>query len=86
MSEKYTLEQFEADKGAREREQDRREQERRERLEKADARRAWKAEGGSDEDFEHEWPTIRDEGRRRRIFDRAQIARAAQRNSGISGI
>ena len=81
MSERYTMEQFLADKEAREKEQ-----ERRERTEKGEARRAWKDEGSSEEDFEREWPKIRDEGRRRRIFERAQAARAAQRNSGISSI
>ena len=84
MSERYTMEQFLADKEAREKEQERREQERSERTEKGEARRAWKDEGSSEEDFEREWPKIRDEGRRRRIFERAQAARAAQRNSGIS--
>jgi len=86
MTERYTLEQFEADRAARERDQERRNQERRERAEKAAAWKAWKAEGGSEADFERERPKIRDEGRRRRIFERASAARSAQRSSGISGI
>lgn len=56
MSERYTMEQFLADKEAREKEQERREQERSERTEKGEARRAWKDEGSSEEDFEREWP------------------------------
>jgi hypothetical protein len=41
-------------------------EERRERTEKENARRTWKADGGSEADFEREWPKLRDEGRRRR--------------------
>jgi hypothetical protein len=37
---------------------------RRESLEKVSAFRAWVADGGRAEDFEKEWPKLRDEGRR----------------------
>jgi hypothetical protein len=78
MHEEYRKEQDE--KAANE------ERERRERLEKADAKLAWLAEGGAEADFEREWPKIRHEGRRRRIFDATRDARNRQRASGISRI
>lgn len=86
MGERYTLEQFEAEKQAREEREARQEEERQERAEKESARRAWILDGGNARDFERQWPTLRDEARRKRVADAGQKARAAQRASGISRI
>jgi hypothetical protein len=64
---RYTLEQFEADKAAREERQAKEEEERRERAEKGAARAAWIRDGGSERDFERAWPELRDEARKRRL-------------------
>ncbi len=66
-------------------EKERREQ-RQEQTEREAARRAWLADGGREEDFEREWPQLRDEARRRRVMHADQAARAAQRATGISKI
>jgi hypothetical protein len=71
MAGKYTLEQFEADKKAREERQEREARERearerRERVEKDNARRAYIAQGSTEEEFERGWPEMREEARRRR--------------------
>jgi hypothetical protein len=77
MHEEYRKEQDE--KAAKE------EKARQERTEKESARRAWLADGGAATDFEREWPTLRDEGRRQRVMSADQRAREAQRH-GISRI
>jgi hypothetical protein len=59
---------------------------RRESLEKVSAFRAWVADGGRAEDFEKEWPKLRDEGRRRRVVDADKRARETMRQSGVSRI
>jgi hypothetical protein len=86
MGERYTLEQFEADRRAREEREAREEQERRERAEKENARRAWLADGGREADFQRAWPELRDEARCKRIMDADSRVRASQRASSISGI
>ena len=57
-----------------------------ERGEKASARLVWVTDGGREEDFEKEWPCLRDEGRRRRVVDADKIARDAQRMARTSRI
>ncbi len=86
MTQKYTLEEFEAAKQAREERQAREEQERQERAEKEAARRAWIRDGGTNGDFERAWPELRDEARKRRIMDADQRAREEMRASGVSRI
>jgi hypothetical protein len=61
-------------------------QERGQRMEKANARRAWLADGGSEADFEKAWPSLRDEGRRRRVMDADRRAREQMRNGTTSRI
>ncbi len=78
MHEEYVKRQQE--KAARE------ERERKEAVEKESAKRAWVADGGAQDDFEREWPTLRDEGRRRRVVDADQEARQEMRQSGVSRI
>jgi hypothetical protein len=56
------------------------------RMERANARRAWLADGGSEADFEKAWPSLRDEGRRRRVMDADREAREAMRNGTTSRI
>ena len=59
---------------------------RRQRMERANARRAWLADRGSQADFEKAWPSLRDEGRRRRVMDADRRAREAMQASGVSRI
>ena len=58
---------------------------RRERVEKNDAYAAWIAQGGDDATFEKEWPTLRDEARKRRVIaaneEARRVARARLRRS-----
>jgi len=76
MHETYRKEQDEkAAKEAQERDH------RRQRMERANARRAWLADGGSEADFEKAWPSLRDEGRRRRVMDADRRAREAMRKA-----
>lgn len=78
MHEAYRKEQDEkAAKEARERGQ---------RMERANACRAWLADGGSEADFEKAWPSLRDEERRRRVMDADRRAREAMRNGTTSRI
>jgi hypothetical protein len=77
MAGRYSLEQFEADKQARDR---------KERQEKQNARRAYLAEGGTEAAFERAWPEMREEMRRRRVMDAEREAREGQRASGVSRI
>lgn len=86
MAGKYTLEQFEANRQARQEREAREAEERKERVAKEAARRAWLRDGGSERDFERQWPEMRVEARRRRIADADSRARAAQRGSGVSRI
>jgi hypothetical protein len=86
MAGKYTLEQFEADKQAREEREARAEEARRERAEKGAAKAAWLRDGGSARDFEREWPTLRDEARKKRVMDADSRARERQRHTGVSKI
>jgi hypothetical protein len=50
-----------------------------ERVERNAARAAWLASGGDDGSFEAQWPSLRDEARRRRVLDRSGQAEAAAR-------
>jgi hypothetical protein len=86
MTQKYTKEMFEEYRRQEDEKAAREKEERREKTEKESARRAWVADGGREADFEREWPKLRDEGRRRRIVEADQRARAGQRASGISRI
>ena len=56
------------------------------RLEKDNARRAYLAEGGTEEEFEAAWPELREEARRQRAINREQEARDRQRESAVSRI
>ena len=74
MHETYRKEQEEkASKESQERDH------RRQRMERANARRAWLADGGSEADFDKAWPSLRDEWRRRRVmgYDPGFIAKRA---------
>jgi hypothetical protein len=86
VSKRYTLEQFEADKQAREERETREREERQEKTAKDTARRAWLRDGGSERDFERAWPEMRDQARKQRIMDADSRARASQRAQGISKI
>ena len=86
MSERYTQEMHEAYRKEQDEKAAKVEQERRERTEKESARRAWLAEGGRVEDFEREWPQLRDEGRRRRVVDADRRARQEMQLRGVSRI
>jgi hypothetical protein len=77
---KYTAEQHEEYRRREDEKADRREQERREAMEKETVRLAWLRDGGSEYDFQREWPRLRDEGRRRRVVDADRRAREAQRH------
>jgi hypothetical protein len=83
---KYTLEEFEAYRKDQDEKAAKAEQERRERTEKMGAFRAWVADGGRAEDFEREWPKLRDEGRRQRVVDADKRARDAMWESNVSRI
>ena len=78
MHEQFRKEQDE--KAARE------EEARNGRMEKENARRAWLADGGSEVDFQREWPKLRDEGRRRRVMDADRRAREEMRNGTTNRI
>jgi hypothetical protein len=84
--ERYTLEDHEAYRKEQDEKAAKEEEASRERTEKANARREWLADGGSEADFQREWPKLRDEGRRRRVVDADQRAREAHRASGVSKI
>jgi hypothetical protein len=86
MPGKYTLEQFEADKAAREEREAKEEEARKERVEKESARRVWLRDGGREADFAREWPKLRDEARRRRVADADERARASHRLQSHSRI
>jgi hypothetical protein len=86
MSEKYTRADHEAYRQKVEAEQVRESQERRERIEREAALRAWVADGGNERSFEREWPTLRDEMRRRRVIEADERSRSAQQATGVSRI
>jgi hypothetical protein len=69
MDGEYTKEMHEAYRKEQDEKAAKEEEARREQTEKESARRAWLADGGSEAAFEREWPTLRDEGRRRRVVD-----------------
>jgi hypothetical protein len=84
--ERYTLEDHEAYRQEQDEKAAREAEERREQMEKESARGAWLADGGNQEDFEREWPKLRDEGRRRRVVDADRRARETMQASGVSRI
>lgn len=53
---------------------------------KDSALRSWLFAGGTEEEFEREWPQMRTEMLRRRALEDDANARAAQRRSGISSL
>jgi hypothetical protein len=83
---KYTQEMYEEYRRREDEKAARREQEQREAMEKETARQAWLRDGGSEYDFQLAWPTLRDEGRRRRIVDADRQARESMRESNVSKI
>jgi hypothetical protein len=84
--ERYTLEDFEAYRQEQDEKAAKEAEERQERTEKESARRAWLADGGSEADFSKSWPSLRDEGRRRRVVDADRRARETMQASGVSRI
>jgi hypothetical protein len=84
--ERYTLEDHEAYRKEQDEKAAKEEEARNARVEKEAARCAWKADGGSEADFEREWPKLRDEGRRRRVMDADRAAREQMRNGTTSRI
>jgi hypothetical protein len=85
MTEKYTKEMHEAYRQEQDEKAAKEEEKRRESMEEA-ARRAWLVDGGSEADFQREWPKLRDEGRRRRVVDADRRAREMMRAHGPSRI
>jgi hypothetical protein len=84
--ERYSLEDHEAYRKEQDEKAAKEAVERRERTEKETARRAWLADGGSEADFQREWPKLRDEGRRQRVVDADRRAREMMQASGVSRI
>jgi hypothetical protein len=84
--ERYSLEDHEAYRKEQDEKAAKEAVERRERTEKETARRAWLADGGSEADFQREWPKLRDEGRRQRVVDADRRAREMMQASGVSHI
>jgi hypothetical protein len=82
----YTKEMHEAYRKEQDEKAAKEAQERGQRMERANARRAWLADGGSEADFEKAWPSLRDEGRRWRMMDADRRAREAMRNGTTSRI
>jgi hypothetical protein len=82
----YTKEMHEAYRKEQDEKAAKEAQERGRWMERANARRAWLADGGSETDFEKAWPSLRDEGRRRRVMDADRRAREAMRNGTTSRI
>jgi hypothetical protein len=67
VSERYTKEMYEEYRKEQDEQAAREQEECRERTEKESACKAWLDDGGRVEDFEREWPKLRDEGRSRRV-------------------
>jgi hypothetical protein len=86
MSGRYTKEMHEAYVKEQQEKATKEAQERRERTEKETATRAWVRDGGSAQAFEEQWPRMRDEGRRQRVFGADEQARQGMTDSGISRI
>ena len=84
--ERYTLEDHEAYRKEQDEKAAKEEEARNARMEKESSRRAWKADGGSDADFEKAWPKLRDEGRRERVLNADRAAREQMRNGTTSRI
>jgi hypothetical protein len=84
--ERYTLEDHEAYRKEQDAKAAKEEEARNARIEKENARRAWKADGGSEADFEKAWPKLRDGGRRQRVMDADRRAREEMRAHGPSRI
>ena len=53
---------------------------------KDSARRSWMVAGGTDEEFEREWPEMRTEMLRRRTLEDDAKAREGQRRSDVSSL
>ena len=83
---KYTAEMHEEYRKEQDEKRTNEERERLLRLEKDNARRAYLAEGGTEEEFEKAWPEMREEARRRRAMNREREAREGQRASAVSRI
>ncbi len=83
---KYTKEMHEAYRKEQDEKKAKEEQARRERTEKDSARRAWISDGGAEADFERQWPTLRDEGRRKRTIDADRRARDEALGNRVSRI
>jgi len=81
IDEKYTEEMHEAYRKEQDEKAAREAEGRSERMEKESARRAWIADGGSEADFERDWPKLRDEGRRRRVLGADRRARETMQAS-----
>ena len=84
--ERYTLEDHEAYRKEQDEKAAKEEEARNARMEKENARRAWKADGGSEADFKKAWPKLRDEGRHQRVIDADRRARETMQASGVSRI
>ena len=82
----YTKEMHEAFRKEQDDRAAKEEEARNARMERENARRAWLADGGREADFEKAWPTLRDEGRRRRVMDADRRARETMRNGTTSRI
>jgi len=82
----YTKEMHEAYRKEQDEKAAKEAQEREQRMEKANARRAWLADGGSEADFEKAWPSLRDKARLERVMSADRRAREAQRNGTTSRI
>jgi hypothetical protein len=80
MTERYTLEQFEADKQAREEEARKEQEHARERVLEGNQKRLWISEGGTAETFETAWPRIKaamETARAERVVAQEHQARSA---------
>ena len=82
----YTKEMHEAYRKEQDEKAAKEAQEREQRMEKANARRAWLADGGSEADFEKAWPSLRGKARLERVMSADRRAREAQRNGTTSRI
>jgi hypothetical protein len=82
----YTKEQFEQRLLEKADEDKQKKAELKEKSEKASARMAWLADGGSEADFEKQWPTMRDEARRQRLMGAEHRVYEAYRASRTSRI
>lgn len=81
---KVTLEEVEANRKRQKEERERTAREGREEVEKGIAKRNWIADGGTEAEFESQWPQIRDEARRQRAAEKHHL-RAGQAHRGAGG-